>query len=114
MKECKCSNNNQNNEKIVCRCEEVTEEEIREAVRGGCHDLDSVKRMTRAGMGMCQSKMCENVISRIIREETGKEAEDVVPFTVRPPLRPTRFEVLSDNGVRGWGEDDDDWITIQD
>jgi len=103
MNEWKCNNND---ECIVCRCEEIDEETIREAVRDGCHDLDAIKRRTRAGMGMCQSKMCDSIIVRIIREESDVQAKDIVPFTIRPPLRPIRFAVLSDNGVRGWGEED--------
>ncbi|MCK4926412.1 (2Fe-2S)-binding protein, partial [Candidatus Aerophobetes bacterium] len=33
-----------NNKKglIICRCEEVTEEEIREAIRNGASDVDAV------------------------------------------------------------------------
>ena len=82
---------------IICRCEEIDEETIREAVRDGCHDLDSVKRRTRAGMGMCQCKTCSVIIARIIKEETGKNTSDLTPFTVRPPLRPIRAAVISKN-----------------
>jgi NAD(P)H-nitrite reductase large subunit len=82
-------------DRIVCRCEEVSEEQIREAIRDGCHDIDSVKRRTRAGMGMCQSKTCSTLISRLIREETGKDPSGIKPFTVRPPLRPIPASVMS-------------------
>ena len=73
---------------IICRCEEISEDTIREAVRDGCHDIDSVKRRTRVGMGMCQCKTCFNLVARIIREETGKESFDIKPFTTQAPLRP--------------------------
>lgn len=73
---------------IICRCEEITESVIREAVRAGCHDIDSVKRRTRVGMGMCQCKTCFNLVARIIREETGRDPQDIKPFTVQAPVRP--------------------------
>ena len=58
-------------ERIICRCEEVTLGEIRRAIREGARDLDAVKRMTRTGAGLCQSKTCYNLVARIIHAETG-------------------------------------------
>jgi NAD(P)H-nitrite reductase large subunit len=79
---------NQPDELIICRCEEITVGEIRKAVREGAQDLDAVKRMTRAGMGLCQSKTCYNLIAQIIHQETGVPLQDLLPFTIRPPVRP--------------------------
>ena len=74
--------------RIICRCEEITLGEIREAIKSGARDVDAVKRMTRAGMGLCQSKTCYNLVAQIIHEETGVELSELKPFTVRPPVRP--------------------------
>ena len=79
---------------VICRCEEVTKKQIMDAIRSGCHDLDSVKRCTRAGMGMCQSKTCDTIITRMIREHTGLPGEAVKPFTARAPLRPVSMSAL--------------------
>jgi glycerol-3-phosphate dehydrogenase len=43
---------------IVCRCEQVTEAEILEALRRGADSMDAVKHVTRAGMGRCQGGFC--------------------------------------------------------
>ncbi len=43
---------------VVCRCEQVTEAEILEAIRRGADTLDGVKHLTRAGMGRCQGGFC--------------------------------------------------------
>lgn len=58
---------------IVCRCELVTEAEIREAIRRpvGARTVDGVKRRTRAGMGRCQGGFCCPRVAQIIAEETG-------------------------------------------
>jgi NAD(P)H-nitrite reductase large subunit len=73
---------------IICRCEEITLGEVLEAIRQGAHDLDAVKRMTRAGMGLCQNKTCFNLVARLISKETGIPLKDLTPFTARPPVRP--------------------------
>jgi NAD(P)H-nitrite reductase large subunit len=83
---------------IICRCEEITLGEIKRAIREGAHDTDTVKRMTRAGMGLCQSKTCYNLIAWIISKETGKKLSEITPFTTRPPVRPIE--------VNAWLEDD--------
>ena len=58
---------------IVCRCETVTEAEIRHALRRpvSASTIDGVKRRTRAGMGRCQGGFCCPRVAEIISEETG-------------------------------------------
>lgn len=59
--------------RIVCRCEVVTEAEIRDAIRRpvGARSIDAVKRRTRAGMGRCQGGFCSPRVMEILCEETG-------------------------------------------
>ena len=66
--------------------------EIKKAIMEGAHDADSIKRMTRAGMGLCQSKTCYNLIAQAISKETGKKLSDITPFTIRPPVRPIKVK----------------------
>lgn len=56
---------------IICRCEMVTEGEIRDAIRRplGATTLDGVKRRTRAGMGRCQAGFCSPKTVAILAEE---------------------------------------------
>ena len=78
-------------EMLVCRCEEITEEEIRQAIRMGADSVTAVKRMTRAGMGLCQGRTCGVLITRILEEETGIGRAFLVPDSSRPPVRPVTF-----------------------
>lgn len=57
--------------KIVCRCELVTEAEIRAAIRRpvGARTVDGVKRRTRAGMGRCQAGFCLPRTLELLAEE---------------------------------------------
>ena len=61
----------------MCRCENVSEAEIVEAVRLGHRTLDGVKYFTRAQMGRCQGGFCTYKIIKIIMRETGLSWEGV-------------------------------------
>ena len=56
---------------LICRCEVVTEAEIRAAIRRpvGATTVDGVKRRTRAGMGRCQGGFCMPRVTAILAEE---------------------------------------------
>lgn len=54
---------------IVCRCEEVSEGEIVEAIRRGARTVNSIKYRTRAGMGRCQGGFCGPRVVEILARE---------------------------------------------
>ncbi len=62
---------------IVCRCEQVSEAEIVEAIRKGHTTLDGIKFYTRAGMGRCQGGFCTYRILRILARETGMSIPEI-------------------------------------
>lgn len=59
------------NGNLICRCEQVTEAEIRAAIRRpvGARTIDAVKHRTRAGMGRCQGGFCSPRVLEILSEE---------------------------------------------
>ena len=63
--------------RVICRCEEVTEGEIRAAIRArvGARTLDGVKRRTRSGMGRCQGGFCTPRLIEILGAELGLPPE---------------------------------------
>jgi glycerol-3-phosphate dehydrogenase len=65
--------------RIVCRCEGISEGEMRYAVKTNppATDLDGVKRRTRAGMGRCQGGFCSPAVMKIVAEERGIGKEQV-------------------------------------
>lgn len=79
---------------IICRCEEITKEEIVKAIREGARSINAIKRRTESGMGLCQGRSCERLIARILNEETGLPIEKILPMTRRPPVRPLTLELL--------------------
>ena len=64
---------------IICRCEQVTEGEIIEAIRRplGARSLDGVKRRTRAGMGRCQAGFCSPRVMEILARELGVSQAEI-------------------------------------
>jgi glycerol-3-phosphate dehydrogenase len=65
--------------KIVCRCENITEGEIRHAISSNppARDMDGVKRRTRSGMGRCQGGFCGPYVMELISEELSIPLEQV-------------------------------------
>ena len=65
--------------RLVCRCEQVTEAEVRRAIRRpvGATSLDGVKRRTRAGMGRCQGGFCSTRVMQILAEELGRDLQQI-------------------------------------
>lgn len=65
--------------KIVCRCEQISEGEILDAIRRnpGARDIDGVKRRTRSGMGRCQGGFCGPQVMALLSKELGIGMEEV-------------------------------------
>lgn len=84
---------------IVCRCEEVTLGEIKEAIRQGARDVTGVKRRVRAGMGLCQGRTCEKLVQQILCMELGITSKEAGSSTARPPVRPISFGQLAEGEV---------------
>lgn len=66
--------------RVVCRCEYVTEAEIRNAIRRpvGARTVDGIKFRTRVGMGRCQGGFCTPKVIKILAREMGIDEEDIV------------------------------------
>lgn len=64
--------------RIVCRCEQVTEDEIVDALHKGIElkTIDAVKRRTRATMGWCQGQFCRPRVLEVVAREYGKDINE--------------------------------------
>lgn len=82
---------------IVCRCEDITMKEVRDAIKEGFTTLEELKRVLRAGMGPCQGKTCGPIIAREIVKITGKSMEEVMAQRLRPPFGGITFKEVSNN-----------------
>lgn len=103
----------------VCRCEEVTAREILEvrppryltwpmqpdtgeSHRDVCGILgdkaphpDHIKRLTRAGMGVCQGRRCREQVQALLALEAGVPLQHIPLATYRPPVRPLPLHLMA-------------------
>lgn len=78
--------------RIVCRCEDVTLEELERAVLLGHRDIESLKRYTGFATGYCQGKGCLALCAAELVRCGGDPAEGITP---RPPYHPVALAELA-------------------
>ncbi len=101
---------------IICQCEEVTRADLlgvqppryldRPAPMGrrslatllgdGPANPDQIKRLTRAGMGVCQGRRCRDQIAMLLALEAGKPFGTIPLATHRAPVRPLPLKIMAD------------------
>ena len=82
---------------IICRCECVSFGQIQSSIRRlGAQTVNQVKKLTRAGMGLCQGRTCAKVVESILESE-GVSPSGTEPFQARPPVRGIPVAVLADS-----------------
>ena len=83
---------------ILCRCEEVAFGDVRRAIVDlGVSDLRSAKLLTRAGMGMCQGRVCGHAVAEFVAKETGRQLtlKDLQDSAKRPVITPIPLGLLA-------------------
>ncbi|MFT4036780.1 MAG: (2Fe-2S)-binding protein [Thermomicrobiales bacterium] len=80
---------------LICRCEEIRESAVAQALLNGAVSVDDVKRRTRAGMGACQGISCIPAVAALVAQATGTPVEELAPMTARPPVRPIPLAALA-------------------
>ena len=81
---------------LICRCEEVTYQEINEA----CDQLGAInprdaKLLTRCGMGMCQGRICGRSVSDLLN---GNESDQIHASSL-PIITPITLGELAQEGL---------------
>lgn len=79
---------------IVCRCEDLTLERLRELIANGYTSLDELKRITRCGMGPCQGRTCRPLIERELASLTNTPVGDQPVATFRQPSKPIKLGAM--------------------
>jgi glycerol-3-phosphate dehydrogenase len=82
--------------RVVCRCEPVTEAEIRYVVeREHAHGVADVSRRTRLGLGACGGMRCACRAAAIVAEEQGHSAMAGMQDALRFVHRQARTRVVA-------------------
>ena len=72
--------------RVICRCEDVTEGEILDAIRRGAVTLDGVKRRVGTGLGRCQGSWCADRVLELLSRELGLSPWEVTQDGPGSPL----------------------------
>jgi hypothetical protein len=114
----------------ICQCEEVTRRELVDVkpprylkwespqmearsldtmLHDGPVNQDQIKRLTRAGMGPCQSRRCREQVGLLLALAAGTSIDQIPLPSFRPPIRPLPLNVL-------WPTDEppamrEDWVS---
>jgi thioredoxin reductase len=104
-------------EPYVCQCEEVTAREIlevrpprylgwpedkrntralRHLLGEGAPNPDQVKRLTRAGMGVCQGRRCREQVAALLALGAGARLCDIQLASHRAPVRPVALSAVAE------------------
>ena len=80
---------------IVCRCEEVTADDVLDAVAIGATGPNQLKAYRRAGMGPCQGRLCGLTVTELIGQARGKTPAQIGHYRVRAPVKPITLAELA-------------------
>jgi NADPH-dependent 2,4-dienoyl-CoA reductase/sulfur reductase-like enzyme len=83
-------------EVTMCRCENVTAGELRDAVRRnfGAKEVNRVKAYTRCGMGRCQGRYCGIAAAEMTAMERGVARAEVGQLRVQAPIKPVPISAV--------------------
>ena len=72
---------------MLCRCYEVSEATVDEAIANGAKTINDVKRMTPACLGFCKGIYCGPKIAANLHPASGAPIGPSALMTARPPVR---------------------------
>lgn len=101
---------------IICQCEEVTRADLLGVqpphylnrppamcarsldtlLHDGPANPDQIKRLTRAGMGVCQGRRCRDQVAMLLALESGQPFGTIPLASHRAPVRPLPMKILAD------------------
>jgi len=79
---------------ILCRCEDVTLQDIHDAMDLGYTSFEELKRILRVGMGPCQANTCGQLIQREISKYTKTKLDEVKIQKVRPLITGVKLKSI--------------------
>ncbi|WP_028306623.1 (2Fe-2S)-binding protein [Desulfitibacter alkalitolerans] len=79
----------------LCRCEDVTLEDVHRLIDSGVQTFEEIKRHTRCTMGPCQGSTCRHVLAGEIARKKGLNIEEIDVPTYRAPIRPIKLGTIA-------------------
>lgn len=82
------------NDIIICRCEDVSLQDIHDLMDEGYTSFEEIKRILRIGMGPCQSNTCGTLAQREISKYLNIPLEHVNTQSVRPLITGVKLKAI--------------------
>jgi len=82
---------------IICRCEDVTLEDVHKCLEQGYTTFEEIKRILRVGMGPCQGQTCSQLVQKEIAKYLGKKVEGVKTQKTRPLVTGVKLQDIADS-----------------
>ncbi|MDD4388897.1 MAG: (2Fe-2S)-binding protein [Bacilli bacterium] len=79
---------------IICRCEDVTLDDLHRLLERGYTDFAVIKRLLRLGMGPCQGTTCRNLILREISRYLKIPENEIKTDKFRPPTTGVKLKTI--------------------
>lgn len=79
----------------VCRCEDVTLDELQALIDQGLHKMEEIKRVSRCTMGACQGRTCRNILAQTLAERTEVPVSEIDIPTYRAPVKPIKLGTIA-------------------
>jgi bacterioferritin-associated ferredoxin len=80
---------------IICRCEDVTLEDLHKKIDEGYETFEDLKRLLRVGMGPCQANTCGQLVQKELASYLGKNVSNVKPHKSRPVVTGVSLENIA-------------------
>jgi thioredoxin reductase/bacterioferritin-associated ferredoxin len=81
---------------MICRCEGVRVSDIRQMISQGATTLGILRKLTRAGMGRCQGRMCGHTVADILSQQINHPLDQLELASPRPPVMPVPLHGLTE------------------
>jgi bacterioferritin-associated ferredoxin len=81
---------------VICRCEDITLQQIHELIDQGYTTFEDLKRLLRVGMGPCQGNTCGPLIQRELAAYLKRPLEEVPIQNVRPLVMGVPLNKIAD------------------
>jgi NAD(P)H-nitrite reductase large subunit len=81
---------------IICRCEDVSLQDLHDCLEEGYHTFEDIKRILRVGMGPCQGNSCGLLVQREIAKYLHQPLDQVKTHKVRPLITGVKLQSIVD------------------
>ncbi len=81
---------------ILCRCEDVSKQDIIDCMNLGFITFEDLKRQLRVGMGPCQGQTCSELIKKELATYLHENPENIQTHKQRPLITGVKLKSIAE------------------